>query len=176
MKSKVMWTLVIAMLGVVSYGASSVLATPPSGTTFTLLAPVAQFGEIDADARSGDWTAKIKTKGLSDLHLTEVTIQPGGNGGWHSHPGPSFVTVKSGTATAYEGPSEPQAGRRVSRARDTTCTPLVLQTGSGLFEPAGDVHIVRNEGSEPLVLVVIQLLPSGAPRRIDEPAPGNCPF
>jgi quercetin dioxygenase-like cupin family protein len=140
------------------------LATPPSpGTSFTLLAPVAQYGEIRTKAKSGDWEAEIETKGVSELHLTEITIPAFGNGGWHSHPGPSFIIVKSGTMKFYEG-------------ADPTCTAQVVPSGSGIFEPAGDVHIVRNETSEPLVIDVVQLLASGAPRRIDEPSPGNCPF
>jgi mannose-6-phosphate isomerase-like protein (cupin superfamily) len=52
----------------------------------------------------------------------------------------------------------------------------VIPTGSSLFEPAGDVHIVRNEGTEPLVNIVVQLVPTGAPRLISVPSPGNCPF
>jgi quercetin dioxygenase-like cupin family protein len=143
--------------------AATALATPPSGATALALAPVGQFTEIKAKAKSGDWEAKIKTKGLSDVHVNQVTIQPGGTFGWHSHPGPSFVIVKSGTATFYQGD-------------DSTCTPHVLPAGSTFFEPADDVHIPRNEGSEPLVMVVIQILPTGAMRRIDEPSPGNCAF
>jgi quercetin dioxygenase-like cupin family protein len=139
------------------------LATPPSGVTVTPLAPVAQFAEINEHAKSGAWKAKIKTKGSSDLHVVQVTIQPGGTLGWHSHPGPSFVIVKSGTATFYHGD-------------DPTCTPHVIPTALSLFEPAGNVHIVRNEGDVPLVNVVVQLLPSGAPRLISEPDPGNCNF
>jgi mannose-6-phosphate isomerase-like protein (cupin superfamily) len=73
------------------------------------------------------------------------------------------VIVKSGTATFYMGD-------------DSTCTPHVIPTGGTLFEPANMVHIVRNEGSVPLVNVVIQLLPTGAPRLISVPSPGNCPF
>ncbi len=137
------------------------LATTPSGVTVTPLAPVAQFDQIKAKAKIGDWEAKIKTKGVSDLHVVQVTIQPGGTLGWHSHPGLSFVIVKSGTATFYEGD-------------DPTCTPHVIPAGSSLFEPAGDVHIVRNEGDVPLVNVVMQLVPTGAPRLISEPSPGNC--
>jgi quercetin dioxygenase-like cupin family protein len=143
--------------------AATALATPPSGVTVTPLAPVAQFGEINAKAMSGDWKAKIKTKGVSDLHVVQVTIQPGGTLGWHSHPGLSFVIVKSGTATFYDGD-------------DPSCTPHVIQAGSSAFEPAGHVHIVRNEGSVPLVNVVMQLVPTGAPRLISEPDPGNCSF
>ena len=139
------------------------LATPPSGATVTPLAPVAQFEEIKTKAKIGNWEAKIKTKGVSDLNVVQVTIQPGGTLGWHSHPGLSFVIVKSGTATFY-------------KEDDSTCTPHVLPAGSTFFEPADDVHIPRNEGSEPLVMVVIQILPTGAMRRIDEPSPGNCSF
>jgi len=122
-----------------------------------------QVGEIKAKAKSGDWEAKIKTKGFSDLHVVQVTIQPGGTLGWYSHPGPRFIIVKSGTATNYMGD-------------DPACTPHVLPAGSSLFEPAGDVHVLRNEHSDPLVYVVVQLNPTGAPRRIDEPSPGNCSF
>ena len=90
------------------------LATTPSRTSFTLLAPVAQFSEIDAKAKFGaDWKAEIKTKGASDLHITEVTIQSGGHGSWHSHPGPSFIIVKSGTISFYDGD-------------DPTCTAQVV--------------------------------------------------
>ena len=138
------------------------LATPASGETPRLLAPVGHFGEINAKAKSGDWEAEIETKGLSDLHIVEVTIQPGGYLGWHSHPGPRFLIVKSGTATNYMGD-------------DPTCTPHVIPAGSSLFEPAGDVHDLRNEGSDPLVYVTVQLVATGAPRRIDEPRPANCP-
>jgi quercetin dioxygenase-like cupin family protein len=139
------------------------LATPPSGVTITPLAPVAQFDEIKEHAMTGQWMAKIDTKGVSDFHVNQVTIQPGGTLGWHYHPGPSFVIVKSGTATFYMGD-------------DPTCTPHVIPTGGTLFEPANMVHIVRNEGDVPLVNVVIQLVPTGAPRLISVPSPGNCPF
>jgi quercetin dioxygenase-like cupin family protein len=138
------------------------LATPASGETPRLLAPVGHFGEINAKAKSGDWEAEIETKGLTDVHVVEVTIQPGGYLGWHSHPGPRFLIVKSGAATNYMGD-------------DPTCTPQVIPAGSSLFEPAGDVHDLRNEQSVPLVYVTVQLVAAGAPRRIDEPKPANCP-
>jgi quercetin dioxygenase-like cupin family protein len=163
MHRKLKWLLVAGIVSVAAYAAGTVLATPPTGATAMALAPVGQFPEIKARAKIGDWKALLKTKGVSDLHVNQITIQPGGTFGWHSHPGLSFVIVKSGTATFYE-------------ADDPMCAPHVLPAGSTLFEPAGDVHIPRNEGSEPLVLVVIQLLPTGAMRRIDEPSPGNCAF
>jgi quercetin dioxygenase-like cupin family protein len=139
------------------------LATPPSGVTIMPLAPVAHFGEINEHAMTDRWMAKIETKGISDFHVNQITIQPGGTLGWHYHPGPSFVVVKSGTATFYMGD-------------DPTCARHVIPTGGTLFEPANMVHIVRNEGDVPLVNVVVQLVPTGAPRLISVPSPGNCPF
>jgi quercetin dioxygenase-like cupin family protein len=59
------------------------------------------------------WEAEIETKGLSDLHVVEVTIQPGGTLGWHSHLGPSFVIVKSGRANFYEA-DDPTCKRSAS--------------------------------------------------------------
>jgi quercetin dioxygenase-like cupin family protein len=137
--------------------------TPPSGVSIAPLAPVAILNEINDNAKTGDWKAKVETHGLSNLDINEVTIQPGGTLGWHSHPGPSFVIVKSGTASFYQGDDE-------------TCTPRVIPAGSSLFEPANTVHIVRNEGSVPLVNVVVQIVPLGAPRLISQPDPGNCNF
>jgi quercetin dioxygenase-like cupin family protein len=165
---------------------SGALATPPSEVTATLLGK-ARFDEIDAktktridantcqvgfdqrpqrqlDACRGRfWRARINTNGSSDVEVLEVKIAPGGTFGWHSHPGPSLVIVKSGTATFY-------------MADDPSCTPHVVPTGSGFVDNGGDVHTVRNEGSVELVNIVSSLIPAGATRRIDEPSPGNCPF
>jgi quercetin dioxygenase-like cupin family protein len=138
------------------------LATPPKGVTTAPIA-VGRFDAIDTKIKTGAWKAKIKTKGASDLHVLENTIAPGGTFGWHSHPGPSLVIVKSGAATFY-------------LADDPTCSPHVVPTGSGFVDSGGDVHVVRNEGSVDLVTVVVSLVPAGAERRIDQPEPGNCPF
>jgi quercetin dioxygenase-like cupin family protein len=143
------------------YG-GTVLATPPDGVT-TLPLGMARFDPIDTKVKTGDWKADIKTKGLSDFHVLQNTIVPGGTFGWHSHPGPSLVIVKAGTATFYHGD-------------DPTCTPHVVPTGSGFVDSGGAVHVVRNEGTVDLVTIVASLVPAGAGRRIDEPDPGHCPF
>jgi quercetin dioxygenase-like cupin family protein len=143
-------------------------ATQPSGVTTTILG-VGRFAEIDATAKTDIdpgtptefWKARIQTKKSSDLHVLQNTIAPGGTFGWHSHPGPSLVIVKSGTATFY-------------LASDRTCSPHVVPAGSGFVDQGHDVHVVRNEGSVDLVTVVVSLVPAGFERRIDEPSPGNC--
>jgi quercetin dioxygenase-like cupin family protein len=138
------------------------LATPPSGVTTTPIA-TGRFAAIDTEIKTGGWKAKLQAKGASDLHVLQNSIAPGGTFGWHSHPGPSLVIVKSGTATFY-------------LANDPTCTPHMVPAGSGFVDSGGDVHVVRNEGSIELVTVVVSLVPADAARRIDAPSPGNCPF
>jgi quercetin dioxygenase-like cupin family protein len=169
MKSKWLWVVALGVLGVAVYGGIA-LATPPSGVTTTTFG-VARFDnidtttktDIDSAAATHFWQARMNTKGPSDLYVLQNTITPGGTFGWHSHPGPSLVIVKSGTATFY-------------MADDPTCSPHAVPAGSGFVDDGHDVHVVRNEGSVDLVTVVVSLVPAGFQRRIDQPSPGNCPF
>jgi quercetin dioxygenase-like cupin family protein len=121
---------------------------------------VGRFAPIDTKAKTGEWKARIKTKGDSDVHVLQNTITPGGTFGWHSHPGPSLVIIKSGTATFYMG--------------DDPCTPHEVQAGSSFVDNGNDVHVVRNEGSVDLVTIVVSFVPAGAGRRIDEDDPSHC--
>ena len=163
----------ILALGVVALGAAAsggaVLATPSVGVTTATLG-VGRFSDIDATTKtdinpgqpSDFWQARINTKGASDLYVIQNTIKPGGTFGWHSHPGPSLVIVKSGTATFY-------------MADDPTCSPHVVTAGQGFVDNGHDIHVLRNEGDVDLVTVVASLVPAGFARRIDEPASANCP-
>jgi hypothetical protein len=158
----------LACASLITY-VSGARATLPRGVQ-TLTLGVARFDDIDARAktdvdpgRARDiWKARITTKGATDVHMIQNTIVPGGTFGWHSHPGPSLVIVKAGTATFYD-------------ADDRRCAPHVVPTGSGFVDNGQDTHVVRNEGAVDLVTEVVSLVPAGFARRIDEPAPANCP-
>jgi len=112
-----------------------------------------------------NWNFKLKAKGDSDLYVTQHTFPVGAHTGWHTHPGPSLITVVSGALTVYE-------------ASNPTCTPVTYTTGQSFTDiGCGDVHLVRNEGNVQAVDVAVQIVPAGAPRRIDvTPAPSNCPL
>ena len=92
-------------------------ATLPSGVTTTMIG-VGRFGEIDVTPLHG---RDVR------IHVLQNAIAPGGSFGWHSHPGPSLVIVKSGTATFYlakDRSCTPQWSRpgRASWIRAATCT------------------------------------------------------
>jgi quercetin dioxygenase-like cupin family protein len=139
-------------------------ATPPSGLAAEQVA-MGNFGKINVKTNNfPPHKVKLKTKGDSDVYVIRNTFDPGGSSGWHTHPGPSLITVTRGELTAYEGD-------------DRKCRPTVYRAGDGFIDPGdGHVHLVRNETTEPAEAVAVQILPNGAERRIDAPDPGNCPF
>lgn len=83
--------------------AAPAVATPSTGlasSTFSL----GRFGAFHLNTNAGPHhQIKLKTKGDSDVYVVSNTFAPGAASGWHTHPGPSLITVKSGTITAYEG-------------------------------------------------------------------------
>ena len=139
---------------------STARATPPSNAHSTALGRIhlRPFHE-----RSHGFT--ISSNHPTDVVVLTTTIKPGGSTGWHSHPGPAFIVVVRGTLTVYDG-------------NDPACTPHRYGPGTGFLDPGfGHVHIARNEGSTPVTVVQTYLdVPPGGSPRIDEPAPGNCPF
>jgi len=106
---------------------------------------------------------KVKATPALDIAVQRIAFQPGGQSGWHSHPGPVFISVVEGTMTFYE-------------SDDPNCTPTVRHAGEGFLDVGDHAHIARNETSDAATNVVTYLVPPGAALRIDQPNPGNCPF
>jgi quercetin dioxygenase-like cupin family protein len=147
--------LVICACGGIAIGIA--WATTGQGISTTIIAGPTALGEVHLDSRSDINDVKIKTKGISDVYVVKNTVVPGGHTGWHSHPGPSIVSVVSGTATEYRS-DEPDG--------------VTYPAGTAFVDEGGDhAHIIRNEGNTDLVLVAFQIVPFGATRRIDVPAP-----
>jgi quercetin dioxygenase-like cupin family protein len=140
-----------------AFATQTARATPPSGFTATNIVGPVKLDDIHTLIETPGYGAMIKTRGPSDVYVTHIKIVPGGHGGWHSHPGPSIITVKSGTASFYDECDD--------------FTPHAYAADTGFVEDAGCVHLLANEGSVDLEVVVVQIVPLGAPRRIDEPAP-----
>jgi quercetin dioxygenase-like cupin family protein len=161
---KLLGALVLTPVVIIALAATA-LATPSSGLSSSTIS-LGRFTRFHLETESGHHDQiELKTRGNTDVYVVSNTFAPGGTSGWHTHPGPSLITVKSGTITAYEGD-------------DPACRPHVYTAGQGFVDP-GDrhVHLLRNEGTVDAVTVAVQILPAGAPRRIDvAPAPGNCSF
>jgi hypothetical protein len=118
---------------------------------------------LEIKRRTGDWRVQIEAKPALDIAVQTIDFPAGSQSGWHSHPGPVFIQVVSGTMTFYEG-------------NDKTCSPIVKTAGQGYLDMGDHAHIARNESSLPAQNVVTYFAPVGAALRIDQPRPGNCPF
>jgi quercetin dioxygenase-like cupin family protein len=129
-------------------------ATPPSGVSRTDHARATISAPVSASAR-----------GESEVAGQMVTVPPGGAIAWHSHPGPNFVAVKSGTLTVHAGGTD-------------ACTTTSYPAANGYLEHVGMVHSAQNDGAAPAELYVTQVgVPVGAELRKAEANPGkaNCP-
>jgi quercetin dioxygenase-like cupin family protein len=176
MKARWIWALLVALAGVAVYGGIA-LATPPSGVSNPPWSPViGNFaGGIDATAKTDVdpgkatdfWQLRISAKGATDVHILENIIAPGGTFGWHSHPGPSLVIVKSGALSVYHAPD----------CRPEQYGPGQVN-GSTFVDQGHDLHMVRNNSATDVADVyVVSFVPAGFSRRIDEPNPNPsiCP-
>jgi mannose-6-phosphate isomerase-like protein (cupin superfamily) len=189
----VLGVLAVSMIGgaVVAVVAS---ATPPAGVA----GPILSRGTVTEDVVIGNPVRKTVTRKVKfrvrgervtrrvkvkvravrkliacsvatpcDTAFQQVTINPGGHTGWHTHPGPTFVAVAAGEGTLYHG-----------GAAGSGCSGHKYGVGSGFFQPSEDVHTLWNEGSVPLVVHAMYVLPPGTPStaiRTDQPQPPNCP-
>jgi hypothetical protein len=133
--------------------------------------------------RSTDgFDVEIKAKDSTDIAVSNVVVAPGGSSGWHSHPGPVLVVVKTGAITFYRaGKHGGQNGddeNGGNGANASTCSRTVYPAGSAFVEvPApGHTMLAKNEGSVEATVTATYFAPPRAALRIDQPWPGgNCP-
>lgn len=135
------------------------MASPPSGVTATVLAR----GTYDAfkvkSSPNSPVDFKAKANSPIDLVVRRHDYAVGSTTGWHTHPGPVFITVTVGQLTYYE-------------RDDPTCTGHLVSAGHG-FVDNGRGHIVRNESGEAAQDVSVIIAPVGGVFRgeLDAPSP-----
>ncbi|MGV0992377.1 MAG: cupin domain-containing protein [Mycobacterium sp.] len=133
-------------------------AIPLAVVAVALAAPAAATPGIGVDAQ----TLSTNTVDGTEYMVSRITLAPGGETGWHFHPGEVFGVVRAGTMTHYDG---------------DCIIDEVYNTGSAVAEGIGSaqMHNGRNEGSTPLVMEVTYINPVGAPLSVDGPVPTGCP-
>ncbi|MDP8919567.1 MAG: cupin domain-containing protein [Pseudomonadota bacterium] len=148
----------VAFLALISPAA----AEPAVGVTPNVLGR-ATFDafNLQSDPRAMELSAQAKRP--VDIVVRTHDYAPGSSTGWHSHPGPVFITITEGQVTFYE-------------RDDPTCTPKVVSKGQGYVD-TGKGHIGRNESGAPAKDVTVIFAPVGQSFRgeLDAPAP-QCKF
>src|SRR5213593_1573680 len=96
--------LTAASLGALTTGTA--LATAPSGETPAPLARGALVNPASVNGKVAGGRGKLQTEGALDALMVNITLAPGGNGGWHTHAGPHITVVKQGTLTIFDAQCE----------------------------------------------------------------------
>lgn len=103
------------------------------------------------------------------MGFVRLTFAPGATLNSHTHPGASILYIESGTLTytlwegtatitrAETGPGAAPAGAPLSPSE------ITLNVGDSLFEDADVIHTARNDGSEPAVVLITNLLAASEP-------------
>jgi len=110
-----------------------------------------------AQGHSTEKHVNLHVNGPSDTLQALLVFQPGGETGWHIHPGPVIVVVKSGALV---------------ETHSDGCTTL-HPTGSVFFESAGEVHNATNRTNGVAEVFATFLSPAGAQPLIPVPDPGR---
>ena len=167
--------VLMAMVAVATGALACKDATTPrgfanAGPSFTLadgftstLVGRGNLGTFNIQSKAAGYDVKLKSHDNTDIAVANIVVTPGGHSGWHFHPGPVLVVVKTGAITFYHG-------------NDPTCTGTVHRAGTAFVEADGEVGIARNEGAVEATVVATFFVPAGGPTRIDAAAPGNCAF
>jgi quercetin dioxygenase-like cupin family protein len=140
------------------------------GTTLSAALALCVFGGRDARSQvpplqiialapgtNNDKSFNLEGKGPTDVLQTELVFQAGAETGWHYHPGPVVVVIKSGSLTEIE---------------DDGCV-IVHPAGSVFFEKKDVVHNAVNETGGVTDVYATFLSPSGAQPLIPAANPGR---
>jgi quercetin dioxygenase-like cupin family protein len=151
-KRTVLVALVTAVLVVSGLAVAS--ATPPSsGFTSVVIGRGQAARSFEANQRKGN-----------DVAVNQITVEPAGFSGWHSHPGTTVVAVQSGQVMLF---SEPIAGGE--------CRVRTFTAGQVFLEHPSNKYNAVNTGSAPYVVAVTFFnVPHLGLSRIDQTDPGNC--
>lgn len=157
------WHLALAAL--VALCATVAVATPGSGIvsgTVFVRASFADPTDLKFKIKAGSQEV-IQVNNAQETVVQQIIIAPGGSTGWHSHPGPVVVLIKTGTMSFYS-------------SEDPTCTARTYSAGQSFIDSGqGHVHIARNEGSVNVELWATYFdVPPGGLFRIDAANPGTC--
>lgn len=110
-----------------------------------------------AQGSSPQHVVNLHSKGPTDVLQTQLVFQPDADTGWHTHPGPVVVVVKTGALT---------------EVKSNGCI-VVHPAGSVFFESKDEVHRAVNQTGGVTEVYATFISPAGAQPLIPAPDPGG---
>jgi quercetin dioxygenase-like cupin family protein len=155
-------TLMAAAASVALFAVAITQAEPPNGVTPTILAR-GTYDSFNVRSNPQGTIADFRAHSTDpiDIIVRQHDYAPHSTTGWHTHPGPVFITVTKGSLTYYE--------------LDDPCTPHVVTAGHG-FVDSGHGHVVLNTSDQPAqdISVITAPINNGAFRTNIDPPNVNC--
>lgn len=143
------WVALLAATVSIAVAGSVFAIHIPGGVTAV---PLARGTLAEAvKVNSGD--IKIQTKGPVDIATLEVTFAAGGSAGWHIHPGPVFVTMKSGELSVWDE----DCVKNTYSASETGADDTFFE-----FGPEMSMLVKNESATTPAVVVGTFIVPPGA--------------
>jgi quercetin dioxygenase-like cupin family protein len=136
-------------------------AEGPSGVTPTILAR-GTYDSFNVRSNPQGTIADFRAHSTEpiDIIVRQHDYAPHPTTGWHTHPGPVFVSVAQGELTYF--------------TLDDPCTPHVVTAGHG-FVDTGVGHVVLNETDQPARDISVITAPVGGVFRANiDPPSVNC--
>ena len=138
--------------------------TPPPIATEFLTGRAVFTDGVDAKfkvKRHGEGTMVVKSDDASRTVVARITVQPGAQFPWHTHPGPVVVNVTQGELVYV--PAE-------------DCSQSAYPAGTAFVDPGqGHVHSAFNRTSQPTVIVAtFYEVPAEGPLLIPAETPAGC--
>ena len=156
--------IVIVLAGLLAVAVGSAVGTDASGVTAETARGPLVDRPLDVNMKFADGSrVRLDTKGPIEVVRPRIVANPGATFGWHSHSGPTVVTIQSGTMSFYHAEH---------------CTDEInYEPGDSFSNLPHEIHLARNESTtEILVVYATYFQPVGAPIRISQPSPGTeCP-
>ena len=152
-----------AVLAATCFAATPAFAQPVGLSVTNLF--TGHYGALDVKTENqkvGNWGMMLKTKDDTDIGADQVTLDGGGQTGWHTHPAAVFVTVIQGSIIWRDG-------------TNAMCPGTTYTAGQSFMEDAFVIHNAFNaSASQPAVFIGAHINPTGVPFVSGVPTPGQC--
>ena len=154
MKTKAL-ALFAFVIGAIFLNSSTVVATPGSGVGATEVSKGTLAGPVELEGLG----LKLSTKATTDMVIQQIDIAPGGQSGWHQHPGLVLVTVVSGAVNVQ-----------------VECEPAqTFSAGQSFVEPPlTTVKVANASATAPGRNFATLVVPTGRALRIEVPTAPDC--
>ena len=136
MMRRSLWLTLLGVAVLLAVTGSALAHHAPGGLTVVVLAR----GTLAEKVKVNVGDVKIKTKDAVEVVTLQATFASGGgSAGWHVHPGPGFVVVKSGEISVW----------------NEDCEKTIYRAGETFFEAGPkSSNLVKNEDPDTDAVVV----------------------